>query len=465
MTPAPSLARQDAVRIVETLKGAGYVAYLAGGCVRDELLGFKPKDYDVATDARPEVVRQLFSRTRFVGEAFGVVQVAMHKSWKHPVEVATFRSEWGYEDGRRPTSIHYTDAQHDAQRRDFTINGLFEDPLAPDGSEKIIDFVGGQADLKAGVVRAIGDAKQRFEEDYLRMLRAVRFATRLGFEIEPGTAQAIPPVAKHLARISRERIGQEVMWMLTPGQPPGSTAGGGVDRRSADAIRLIQQLHLDSPALDEEHADAQLSTVASLVEAADTSAVIPKGPPAQPGPPVAYATLLAAWLLDRHFFTGPAQDQTLTEAVRGFVRDRLAPITKRWRKALCLSNDHRDALNRTLGLLPATLGWPSLSIAKQKRLLADTHWPQAAWLVGAMAYRREIGSVIGQLQDQGRQLFEQGVAPTPWVSGDDLIAMGLHPGPRIGKLLEEVYDAQLEGELSSREEAMRWVRGRSEGGA
>src|SRR5213595_1577127 len=192
--PSKKSSREDAGEIVKRLRAAGHVAYLAGGCVRDLLLGLEPKDYDVATDAPPERVRKLFNNTQAVGAAFGVILVRLGGS---QIEVATFRTDVSYEDGRHPTEVRFSSAEEDAQRRDFTINGLFLDPI----DDRVIDFVGGQEDLKARILRAIGEPNHRFEEDHLRLLRAVRFASRFGLTIEPETAEAIRRHAEHLKRI------------------------------------------------------------------------------------------------------------------------------------------------------------------------------------------------------------------------------------------------------------------------
>ncbi len=200
--------REAAVEVVRRLSEAGYTAYFAGGCVRDRLMGLEPTDYDVASDARPEQVGALFGGAHRVGESFGVMLVS---AMGHQIEVATFRSDGFYSDGRRPDTVTFSDAGHDARRRDFTINGLFEDPL----SGRVIDFVGGQADLEARLIKAIGDPEARLAEDRLRMLRAVRFAARFSFAIDAATAEAIRGGAEDLGRISRERIGQEVRRMLT----------------------------------------------------------------------------------------------------------------------------------------------------------------------------------------------------------------------------------------------------------
>ncbi|HEY8668224.1 MAG TPA: CCA tRNA nucleotidyltransferase, partial [Tepidisphaeraceae bacterium] len=199
--------REDALAVLLRLRQAGYEAYFAGGCVRDELLGLRPQDFDVATDAPPERVRELFSNTQAVGAAFGVILVRQRRSM---VEVATFRNDGRYEDGRHPTGVKFSTAEEDARRRDFTINGLFLDPL----TTRVIDYVGGQRDLSDRIIRAIGEPAARFEEDHLRLLRAIRFASRFGFAIEPVTAAAIGRDAGLIIRISPERIAEELRTML-----------------------------------------------------------------------------------------------------------------------------------------------------------------------------------------------------------------------------------------------------------
>lgn len=422
MTGPATDARGAAVRIIRELGRAGHTAYLAGGCVRDAQLGVEPKDYDVATEARPEVVRSVFKRSQYVGEAFGVVLVYING---HAIEVATFRSEWGYEDGRRPSGVEFTDAQHDAQRRDFTINGLFADPLGDDGEpnadgkDRIIDFVGGRLDLQDRVLRAIGKPDERFAEDYLRMLRAARFAARLGFTIDPETAEAIRVSAKHLGKISRERIGQEVMLMLT-GPMPALAAG------------LIQSLELDGTTFNEDHDDVALPTLGAL----------PAGS--------SYALSLAAWMLDRHGASGSL------DAAAVFADEQAWPVLRGWRKALCLSNDDRAGLADALSLLKRAHGWSALGVAKRKRLLARPGWAGALALIRAV----EPDGLFQVIEAQAQPLIAQGVEPKPWVTGDDLIGMGLKPGPGIGRLLDRVYDAQLDGRVSSRDEALAWAKGR-----
>ena len=219
----PPLPPQDAaMAVVRRLRDHGHTAYLAGGCVRDMLLGREASDYDVATDATPDKICSLFSRTRKVGVQFGVVLVRQGRHW---IETATFRTDVNYEDGRRPERVEFTTAEEDARRRDFTVNGLFYDPL----EDRVIDYVAGRRDLEDGVIRAIGEPAARFAEDHLRLLRAVRFATRLGFQIEPETARAIRSHAAKIERISPERIREELEKMLAAPKPPRSVR---TDRRT-----------------------------------------------------------------------------------------------------------------------------------------------------------------------------------------------------------------------------------------
>src|SRR6516164_2647120 len=215
--------RPFAVDVVRELRRHGFQSYLAGGCVRDMLLGHEPTDYDVTTDATPDQVMRIFPETYAVGAQFGVVLVPIPRERReyepaappHPIEVATFRSDGIYSDGRHPNQVQYSKSpEEDVQRRDFTINGLLMDPL---DNDRVLDFVGGRADLSAGIIRAIGDPERRFQEDKLRMLRAVRFATRFGYTIDPPTFAAIQKLAPTIHQVSRERVRDELTKMLTEG--------------------------------------------------------------------------------------------------------------------------------------------------------------------------------------------------------------------------------------------------------
>src|SRR2546427_2876360 len=203
----------SAIEIIRALRRLGHEAYLVGGCVRDMVMGIEPTDYDIATSARPEEIVKIFPRTEAIGAQFGVVLV-IHRG--HPFEVATFRSDEAYVDGRRPTGVVFTDAKTDVLRRDFTINGLLYDPI----EERVIDYVSGQDDIRARIVRAIGDPQKRFEEDKLRILRAIRFGARLGYSIEPATWAAVCRMAPHIRQVSIERIREELLRILTEGQAP-----------------------------------------------------------------------------------------------------------------------------------------------------------------------------------------------------------------------------------------------------
>ncbi len=227
--------REFAVEVVQKLRTAGHAALFAGGCVRDQLLGTPPKDFDVATSALPDQVREVFGvrRTLAIGASFGVITVLGPKGIA-PIEVATFRSDGAYSDGRRPDAVRFTSAEEDAQRRDFTINGLFFDPIAAE----VIDYVGGQTDLAAKLVRAIGDPAARFAEDKLRMLRAVRFAATLEFELDAATLAAIQTHAAEISQVSAERIGAELKRML-------------VDKNRARALELLEGAQLATAVLPE----------------------------------------------------------------------------------------------------------------------------------------------------------------------------------------------------------------------
>eukprot|EP00752_Nemacystus_decipiens_P013966 g12402.t1 len=412
MASSASNARVAAVQIITTLRQEGFVAYLAGGCVRDTLMGREPKDYDVATNATPDKVQALFPRSAAVGAAFGVIIVytpAPKCGPRFVTEVATFRAEGGYSDGRRPDTVRFTDAKEDASRRDFTINGLFAepDPAQPGNtqSDTIIDYVHGQADLQAKQIRAIGDPGERFGEDYLRMLRAVRFAARLGFEIEPKTSAAIRAHARYLGQISRERIGQELLSML---QGPDPTL----------SLDLLQQHKLDAPTLNEDPNGQRLEVSRRLPKQAEV------------------ATRLAAWLLDRHG-----------------EQPEFGRIIKRWRGALSLSNEHRDELNRLLQLLPTLKGWADLTVSARKRLASYDRWEQSLLLFEA------IGGDAQAIRDQTERLIHDGIglSPAPLLMGDDLIDAGLQPGPQFKTLLDRAYDLQLEGALTTRDQAMDWL--------
>lgn len=431
-----AVARRRAVEIVRTLRGAGHTAYLAGGCVRDELLGLVPTDYDVATDAEPGVITRLFERTSEVGAAFGVVLV--HHGPGRVTEVATFRKDFAYEDKRRPSRVEFTTAEHDAERRDFTVNALFLDPLddagepvpEADGREggTVIDYVGGRADLEAGVIRAVGVPDDRLAEDHLRALRAVRFACRLGFDLDPATANAIRAHAAELAGVSRERIGEEIRKMLA--HPARARAAG-----------LLQSLGLDRPSLLEDHREAEPAVLGRL----DRDAGFPLA--------------LAAWAIDRYGSVNGESGDPDSRDLADLGAAELAEIAKaasRWRSALCLSNDERDAVDRMLETLGILRGiWKDAEVSHQKRVVAAPSFSDAMALlrildpVGAASVEARIDELAG---------IGMGLRPRPLLDGDALIALGLQPGPSFTRILTGVYDAQLDGRVADLAGAERLAR-------
>lgn len=397
MSGAAESLREAASAVARRLRASGHVAYFAGGCVRDRMLGLEPTEFDVVTDARPEEIQRIFPGSRGVGESFGVVLV---RRGEHVFDVATFRAEGRYEDGRRPSSVTFTDAANDAHRRDFTVNGLFEDPA----TGEILDFVGGRADLEARRLRAIGDPDARFAEDHLRLLRGVRFAARFGLEIEERTRAAMVRDAPRLSAIARERIGIEIRKMLA-------------HPTRVRAVDELESLGLDAPAL----------TMPAGRRAGRRLDRLPAEAAAIPA--------LAAWLLDR-------SAEGATSAV-GTVRE-----------ALALSNDETDWLGAILLRRRELLGrpWVERSVAERKRFLAA---PGSRLAIGLLEHDRPgIGAAIDAwvaTVPEG-QLF-----PTPFVSGDDLVRLGLRPGPRFRTLLDAAFDAQLEGRVCSRDEAIEFV--------
>lgn len=407
----PSQQREFALQIVQQLRDAGYQALWAGGCVRDQLLGRVPEDYDVATDARPEQVRELFGkrRTLAIGAAFGVIGVLGRRA-QPPIEVATFRSDGAYVDGRRPQGIVYTTAEEDAQRRDFTINGMFFDPL----DDQVIDYVDGQRDLRQGVVRAIGDPSARFAEDKLRMLRAVRFATTLRFQIDPPTFAAIQAMASQATVVSAERIGAELRRLFVHAE-----RSRGVQLLSEAG--LLQSLVPELAALADKN-DPRWQRTHQHLQRLESESL-----------PVALAALLVE-----------LADVELVGAVGHRFR---------------FTNKEIDRAKWLVRQLPLVLQALQLPWPRLQRLLVHEGANDLLALADAVAGRDHPGV----LQCRRRlALPTEQLNPPPLLSGQDLIAHGLQPGPYFTPLLNHLRDAQLEGRLSDREQALaeadRWMR-------
>jgi poly(A) polymerase len=417
-SPRPPSSRGDALAVVRRLREAGHVAYFAGGCVRDALLGLQPKDYDVATDAPPARVRELFPRTQAVGAAFGVILVRQGRS---QIEVATFRSEGRYLDGRRPENVTFTTAEEDAKRRDFTINGLFYDPIA----DAVIDHVGGRADLESRLLRAIGEPGERFAEDHLRLLRAVRFAARFGLTVEPSTGDAIAQNAPHLARISPERIAEELRAILTP--PTRARGWQMLQHYGLDDVvfRFFRRPEPDRP-----------SEVSKGLESIFDRVL--------PGARIPFGLALAAAALE-YAIAGrrpPAGWPDLS--VRRMVQAA--------RQALRISNDEAEMMEGSLQGLEHLLRTSTQTVAMLKRFLARPTAALSRALLSALppelaGNREELEAGLGALE---RTDF----APPPLITGDDLTAAGLAPGRVFKKVLDDVYDAQLEGRVNDKAEAL-----------
>ncbi len=417
------------------MRDRGFAAYMAGGCVRDKLLGVEPKDFDVATSARATDVQRLFAYTVPVGAQFGVVLVMGDGN---PVEVATFRSDGIYLDGRHPVTVRFSDAREDALRRDFTINGMFYDPV----SEQVIDYVGGQRDLAAGIIRAIGDPRARLAEDRLRMLRAIRLSARLGFAIVPETFAAIQELAQTIVDIAWERIGDEIIKILTEGEAKRAFAllsESGLLQAilpEIEAMRGVEQ----SPDFHPE-GDVFVHTLLLLDKLDHPSETLALGAllhdVAKP--------LCRARKDERITFYGHCEKGAEMAIA---ICQRLKWSRATWERVAYLVKNH-------LRLLSA----PEMRSATLKRFLREEGIAELLELA-----RIDALSSSGDLHPyefcRGKlaELGPEQIAPPRLLSGHDLIALGLPPGPRFKEILAAVEDAQLEGRLLTREDALAWVR-------
>lgn len=411
-TPTADEQRQFAVSIVRRLRDAGHEAYWAGGCVRDLLLGLTPTDYDVATSAVPNQVRRLFRRSRAVGASFGVIRIL--GGHLQDVEVATFRTDASYSDGRHPDSVTFSTAREDAQRRDFTINGMFYDPLA----DRIADFVGGQEDLRRKVLSAIGDPRRRMAEDKLRMLRAARFAARFGFDIDKPTAEAVRAMADQLAVVSVERILAELRSMLARAS-------------RAAALTWLRDLNLLEQAFPE--------IAPTLCSQENWNRTV---------------RLLEAWNVVTSF----------PLVLCGLVHhrpDSQAPIdVESILTRLKSSTDDRDRavwlVQRRRNLQAAR----SLRLCILKRLFASPGFDELLAYHEAVDLTQSGG--ISEDLEYCRRLYErltpEEINPPPLLTGHDLIAAGLRPGPAFKPMLERIRDEQLDGALRNKADALALAR-------
>jgi tRNA nucleotidyltransferase/poly(A) polymerase len=407
MALSPSLGRSyhnrvkpdAAIEIIKELRRRGHVAYLVGGCVRDMVMEIEPADYDIATSALPEQVVDIFPRTESIGAQFGVVLVIHHG---HPFEVATFRSDEAYVDGRRPTGVVFTDARQDVQRRDFTINGLLYDPIEKD----VIDYVKGRDDISAKIVRAIGDPHARFEEDKLRILRAIRFGARLGYTIEPVTWDAVRAMAPKIHQVSSERIREELTRILTEGQ-------------AARGVRMLEESGLRREILPELEWTAHIEKSLELL-GKESSA---------------------------DFAVGVLLHQTPVKAVQRIV-ERL--------------KFSRAEMHHILDLVenfPRFSEVHKMSISELKRFFRLDRFEDHLRL--AKIHAQATGETLANYEyawAKRQEWADDEIWPEPVVTGNDLIAMGFTPGPMFKEILTRIEDEQLEGRLPNREQGLEFVR-------
>ncbi len=425
--------RQFASDVVIRLRDAGFTAYWAGGCVRDVIMGLTPSDYDVATSATPADVRHLFGhrKTLMVGASFGVVIVLGPGPERSQVEVATFRTDAQYSDGRRPDSVTFSSPEEDAKRRDFTINGMFYDPVG----EQVIDYVGGREDIRAGVIRAIGDPHARFAEDKLRMLRAVRFAARFGFTIDPVTRAAILQHASEVGVVSGERIAMELSKMLD-------------SIRSEWAIRECHSLGLLSVMLP----DLMASWDRYGPQALDLLKHV------RCGHWIAGLASLHYPLLATDGDAGrPLTADSHSEIA---VRNEVIQWTRGMKARLRLSNDVADAFLYALQVQPIFSVSPQLRWSQLQPWLVRSQVSVGLELFRARcAIDADLTEALDIIETRLRLPIDQ-LNPEPLISGDDLQSMGLKPGPSFKSILQSIRHQQLDGQLQSRAEAVEWVEQR-----
>jgi poly(A) polymerase len=440
-----------ATNIVRELRARGFQAYFAGGCVRDMLLGLAPADYDVATDATPQQVMRIFPETYAVGAHFGVVLVpipddAPREGWPsdhaHAVEVATFRSDGAYSDGRHPDEVRYSQRpEDDVQRRDFAINGMMMDPLDAD---RVLDFVGGREDLKAHVIRAIGEPERRFTEDKLRMLRAVRFAARFHYEIEPATFAAIQKLAPQIHQVSRERVLQELTKMLTEGSA----------RRAFELLDATGLLHEALPEIERMRGVEQPPQYHPEGDVWVHTLLLLEKLPAGVSRTLAWGALL-------HDVGKPPTFRNAPDRIRfdGHVEVGVR-MAEEIARRLHFSNSDTEQIAALVANHMRFADVEKMKESTLKRFLRLPRFDEHVEL-----HRMDCLSSHGSLtlyefvRDRLEHTPEEQMRPTPLIKGGDLIEIGYSPGPEFKAILSAVEDAQLEGSLHTREEAVSFVLG------
>jgi poly(A) polymerase len=440
MTP-----REFAEQICATLRAAGYQAYLVGGCVRDILLHREPADYDVATNATPERVEQIFPNSLTVGAQYGVVVVTTetHEGTRLQVEVATFRSDVGYSDGRHPDAVVYAkSAEEDVKRRDFTINDLLLDPQ----TNEVLDYVGGRDDLRAGIIRAIGQPEERFREDKLRMLRAVRFAARFGYVIEPETLRAIQKLAPEIAQVSAERVRDELTKLLTEG---AARRGFELLAESGLLPQVLPEVSrmkgVEQPPQFHPEGDVWIHT-RMMLEGLNAGCS---------------ATL--AWGVLLHD-VGKPPTFAPPSGPNGRIRfDRHVEVGTRMAEEICGRLRFSNADTEQVAALVANhlrfKDVPQMKPATLKRFARLDRFDEHLELhrLDCMSSHRNLENYEFMRRFLAETPPEE-VHPARLLTGDDLISLGLRPGPRFKEILDTAEDAQLDGKIATRDDALRWAR-------
>lgn len=433
-----SKSHRLAVKAVSRLQSAGFTAYFAGGCVRDILLNIRPKDYDIATNALPSEVEGLFPGAETSGKSFAVTRVPVDGIF---FEVATFRMDHAYTDGRRPDKVSFSDPETDAQRRDFTINAIFLDPI----TNEFHDFIGGRNDLASGIIKCVGDPDKRFTEDHLRMLRAVRFAGSLGFSLDEATAESIRNNASSIQKISAERIHDELTRTLLESRKPG------------DSLIMLDQLGLLDKVLPEITAMKGQNQPPEFHPEGDvlTHTVAMLNMMDKPSAQLAFAILFhdigkpaTATTTDRIRFNGHASEGA---RIATDIMNRLKFSTADTETiAHCVKNHMRfiDVQRMRKSTLRRLAGAPTFQVELELHRLdcASSHGDMSNW---------------NFLKEFLQQLASEPPMPKPWITGTDIIEMGVPESPRIGRLRTMAYDAQLEGQFKTREELLEWLKSES----
>lgn len=426
-----------AFAIASVLKEKGYQALFAGGCVRDFLMKKEPKDFDIATSAPPDAVEKIFPKTISVGKKFGVILVLQGEK---PFEVATFRKEGGYADGRHPSEVSFSVAAEDAKRRDFTVNGLFYDPF----SKKVLDHVGGTKDLEKKRVCAIGDPYERFEEDKLRLLRAIRFAANLGFEIEAETWKALKQKAKKIHRVSPERIREELVKIFTR---PGAGRGFNLLSESGLMKEILPEIErmkgVEQPPEFHPEGDVFIHTRMLLAKLEGTNPSV---------------ILVMAALF--HDVGKPPTYAVHEDRIRFYEHAPIgAEMTRQIMKRLRFSNDEIEAVSECVANHMVFADVQKMRSGKLKRFVSRPTFP-----VELDLHKVDCESSHGMLDnyyfliEKMKEYEKEELKPKPFINGHDLMAFGMEPGPAMKPLLEELYELQLGGDIKTRGEALVWAQ-------